>query len=563
MSFIETVRAHYAVPEPPRVAPGTAAAPTSDTERWAAAALTAECEKVRTTTEGSRNDALNTAAFSLGQIVGGCGLDETIVVDALTHAGRTAGLEPGEIAATIRSGIAAGARTPRYAPERPPRPEITTWTPPIGPPATAPDPWDTTTDPATAPTGPEALWGARPDLDHIRTFARARRACPWAVLGVVLARIIVATPKTLVLPPFVGADASLNLFVGIVGPSGSGKGASEACAADAVHVGHIDAAGVGSGEGIAHLFMRRERNEAVQHRHAVLMRVAEIDTLAALGDRRGATLLPELRKAWSGEDLGFAYADPTKALPLPAHSYRLAMVAGIQPARAQWVLDDSDGGTPQRFLWMPAVDPDAPDEPPPCPDALIWRAPTFGALAKNRSTGNFYMTVCAEARNIIDANRLARLRGNGDALDGHALLARLKVAAALALLAQRLDITDDDWALSGHIAAISDWTRERVIDGLRREAAKKNQGKALAEAERTVVIDQHVDDAAIKRACQHVTRKLKGAPDGLTQGDLNRTMNSRLRGHLDAALDLLQTAGQITPGGGPEGTARWTLPKAL
>ena len=40
--------------------------------------------------------------------------------------------------------------------------------------------------------------------------------------------------------------------------------------------------------------------------------VPEVDTLTALGNRQGATLMPILRSAWSGEQLSFAYADPTQ-----------------------------------------------------------------------------------------------------------------------------------------------------------------------------------------------------------------------------------------------------------
>ena len=103
------------------------------------------------------------------------------------------------------------------------------------------------------------LWTARPILAHVRDFARARRVSPWAVLGVVLARVCTATPPFVVLPPLIGARCQLNTFVGLVGPSGSGKDAAARAAEDAVPVGPIDTAGVGSGEGIAHQFVTYKR----------------------------------------------------------------------------------------------------------------------------------------------------------------------------------------------------------------------------------------------------------------------------------------------------------------
>lgn len=80
----------------------------------------------------------------------------------------------------------------------------------------------------------ESFWGTRPVLGHLHAFARARRVAPWALLGVTLARVIAVVPPGVVLPAMVGSHGSLNLFVGIVGRSGAGKGTAESAAADAV-----------------------------------------------------------------------------------------------------------------------------------------------------------------------------------------------------------------------------------------------------------------------------------------------------------------------------------------
>lgn len=78
-------------------------------------------------------------------------------------------------------------------------------------------------------TTPEAdLWSARPALQHIRAFAYARLCSPWAVLGVALLRVLHHVPPWVTLPPLIGGRGSLNAFVALVGPPGSGKGAAEA-----------------------------------------------------------------------------------------------------------------------------------------------------------------------------------------------------------------------------------------------------------------------------------------------------------------------------------------------
>src|SRR4051812_18769295 len=73
----------------------------------------------------------------------------------------------------------------------------------------------------------EHFWKTRPILTHIQQFARARYVAPWAVLGAVLTHVVAATHPRVQLPATIGSEASLNLFVGLVGAAGAAKGASE------------------------------------------------------------------------------------------------------------------------------------------------------------------------------------------------------------------------------------------------------------------------------------------------------------------------------------------------
>lgn len=94
------------VPRPQPPAPRQA-------DAWARAALAEEVAAVRGSTEGTRNHALNRAAFSLGQLVAGGHLDVDEVTAQLTAAATGAGLHEREAAATIASGLRAGQRQPR------------------------------------------------------------------------------------------------------------------------------------------------------------------------------------------------------------------------------------------------------------------------------------------------------------------------------------------------------------------------------------------------------------------------------------------------------------------
>jgi len=90
---------------------------------WAKAALERECKAVAAAQPGTRNTALNTAAFNLFQIVAGGGLEEQEVRDRLFEAAETCRLVADDgaaaVEATIESGAQAGKKQPRTRPQPP------------------------------------------------------------------------------------------------------------------------------------------------------------------------------------------------------------------------------------------------------------------------------------------------------------------------------------------------------------------------------------------------------------------------------------------------------------
>jgi Bifunctional DNA primase/polymerase, N-terminal len=80
---------------------------------YAMAALRGETQRVAAARPGTRNDTLNRAAFSLGQLVAAGLLPPVPVITGLISAATRAGLPEEEAARTVRSGIAGGARKPR------------------------------------------------------------------------------------------------------------------------------------------------------------------------------------------------------------------------------------------------------------------------------------------------------------------------------------------------------------------------------------------------------------------------------------------------------------------
>lgn len=81
--------------------------------KWASAALDYECRNVRLSVEGNRSNALNTAAYNLGQIVADGNLSQSTVENNLITAALQTGLSESEARATIASGLKAGLSNPR------------------------------------------------------------------------------------------------------------------------------------------------------------------------------------------------------------------------------------------------------------------------------------------------------------------------------------------------------------------------------------------------------------------------------------------------------------------
>jgi hypothetical protein len=383
------------------------------------------------------------------------------------------------------------------------------------------------------------FFDSRPELQHVRDFARARRTCPWSTLGVVLVRAVCQIPYWKAIPPRVGGRMSLNSFLALVGPPAGGKGGSTAAGREAVmfldpytaHPSETMELALGSGEGIAKTFLG-SGEDAV---HTALFMVSEVDTLTNLGRRQGSTLDAELRKMWAGEELGFANAQKDTRTRVERHTYRAGLIVGVQPGRAENLLGAADGGTPQRFLWMPVLDPEMPQVAPPPLSALEVKLPTW-------RKGD--LEIPQAAYDAIDAHQLAMHRGEGvDPLDGHSLVTRLKVAAGLMVLDGRQEMNEDDWTLARSIMAMSDSTRATVQNALADKSRLANKARALAAVER----DEYAQGRKFDAAKKAILARLERLPEGehLARNDLRKKIRADHRDYFDAAIDDLVTAEMI------------------
>lgn len=90
---------------------------TRGTTPYGKAALDEEARKVSSAREGTRNDTLNAAAFALGQLVAGGEIESHEAEHELLAAAAACGLSQDEARKTIASGLKAGERDPRSAPQ--------------------------------------------------------------------------------------------------------------------------------------------------------------------------------------------------------------------------------------------------------------------------------------------------------------------------------------------------------------------------------------------------------------------------------------------------------------
>lgn len=372
---------------------------------------------------------------------------------------------------------------------------------------------------------------------------------PWAVLGVVLTNVLYTIPPSVMLPNTVGTRASLNLFVAITGRSGSGKGAALGVADEVLNLGGIEPINrqtPGSGEGISPCFVGRESRNGpvVQHTTAVSFDLPEIDALTALSDRSGSTLHAILRQMWSGERLGFAYRSLEARLPVEANTYRATMTAGVQPERAAALLDAASGGTPQRFVFVPATDPrcgiDVPTEP----------EPLRLAITADDWDGVSTLTVPAVAAAAVREARGAASRGEEHALDGHALLTQLKVSQALAVLVGRRLMTEDDWNRAGVVMAKSAETRRSVQAAVARVGEEKTRAAGKHDSLRTASAYEADDYRVRQNILKHLPR------EGCLRSALRNKINRRDRDLFDEEVGSLVAVGAVVV----EGDPAWIAP---
>lgn len=378
------------------------------------------------------------------------------------------------------------------------------------------------------------FWESRNYLKLIYQAALSRMASPWAVLACCAARILCLVPPSITLPAIIGGPGSLNWFAAISAKSGGGKGAAMAVASRLADA-EIVVRGIGSGEGMIEAY-RRSAKDPEDYVESVLFSIDEIDSLGAMGGRTGQTTMAIVRQGFSGEKLGYSYRG-RQSETVAAHTYRMAIVASVQPERAGVLFDDAGGGTPQRFMWFPGRDKRITAQPPDWPiDSQGYERVLPLISRRDLSAGT--VAVPPIVPQTIRQARAASMSGDDNALDSHALYCREKFAYSLAYMDGRTGIDETDWRLSGIAAGVSDWCRTKAQEGYEagkhRQSRERGSLRAIENDERDIV-EQQAYTTHIQRIVTGIVKTIKDNGP-LTRGALNKKIAHRDRPRLSAAL---------------------------
>jgi hypothetical protein len=423
---------------------------------------------------------------------------------------------------------------------------------------------------------PEEFWGARELFKRIRQAAWAGGSHPDAVLACVLARAAGAIGHEVLFDSGRGAPGTLSLFVCLLAPTGIGKTDAYNAATTLVRLpSHLtdefgepnpdvfrDGLGLSSGEGIAETFIGTVEEETgrtvskgrgsratlepetVRKRKVVRHRACffndEGETITTLmSERKGSTLGPTLRMAWSGAALSQANASEDRFRYVPKRQYGMGVIIGYQPDVAVDLLAGVGPGTPQRFLWFGAQDTEMPE------DEHAWPEP-ITLPAEGAPTG--VIEFPAEIKSWLRRQHRGKHRGEivVDPMDSHEPLMRCKLTALLCYLDGRMVVDPDDWVLAGMIWAVSCAIRDRLIEHRDRQAAEDKERRREERISETVALEVAKQSVGkdIERVARRIARKVHDSFEPLKAYAVRKDFG-RDKPHFDAAVGHAEEMGWV------------------
>lgn len=381
------------------------------------------------------------------------------------------------------------------------------------------------------------FWNRSPQLQKVAHIAAVKEISPWGLLLAVQLHRLSHIPPNVVLvdrdgtPDTIGGlfgGTSLNMFAGLVGETGDGKSSVFKKASGLLPPSHTPISD-GTGQGLVKSIAETEKvtTEDGQklsepyyitrfNRHSLVVHAPEIGTLSSEFAREGSKTASMMRSLWSGETVGMTTGDRDRRVTLPSNMYRIVGMWGVQPEKAAAIIEDVDGGDPQRFAWAPvweyreksdllAVRHD--------PGQVTFPLPVFGQVGSNPFgvSGGEMPTeyrdgdplpapiwvqwshdMCTDVTAFNNEFKKSKRAFGGPYNDrdpaqaeeyralkvkSHFVLTRIKLAAIMGFLHGRPDPTNLDWELAGYqmevstreLAGIWKRTNQAVLDAIVRD----------------------------------------------------------------------------------------------
>lgn len=501
-------------------------------------------ERLDSVTEHARRgwagfrDTLRDASFEIGGYVGGGRLSYDEAQQALGQAIMYAGQFPDKydllwIAQGLDDGSAKPIKVEKDPPPRPNPKEVSK------------------KGPRRLPLISDQVWDRRPWLRAIRDRAQETTAVPDATLGAALAIYSSSVDHQIKVRTGIKDDLGLSLLVGVVGGSGLGKSTGWKLAKR--EFAPLDAprpSPTPTGEGLAEKLMGwvehtdpssgKSHKKHEQVRHSALFTIGEGAAMNVTMERNGATLGPVLRQVFSDEDLGTTTASEERHRDIPGGSYVMGVVVLYQETTAMKIINDTDTGTAQRFLWFSGHSPSAPATG--APPAYRMVAPSVTALPREElPDGTNSYVLCVEP--AITARLRAEdaeKRDNyslGDAnRDSQKPAVVAKVAALACLIEGRTLVTQDDWELGEELYAASRAVQDELIE-LAEEQDRAKRREAAAKAGESDHVRKTFMTQVGNVAASIVKKALKvGRP--ITKREITQAINSKKRAYIPEALDM-------------------------
>lgn len=416
-----------------------------------------------------------------------------------------------------------------------------------------------------APDTDYSWFSQSPTLRHIMQWSQAQWANPWAGLLVVLTRFSADLPPNVQLPRLGSLPrASLNQFSALVGASGKGKSAYITGVDESLWPRPIGSTEVAktfvpsTGQGLIGYYTERRKDTTtgtwvdMQVETQGLAIIDEIDSLEALAKQDGSTLLSTLKTLWTGGGTGNQNATQDRRRNLSAHSYRLALLAGVQPGLGEVLFNKQAalGGLPQRFVFANTVDATLSRERGHVPDPgklerVVHPSLPFPQILRaggheTRDGELLVLPIQADVVAELMDNQIAiRLEESG-ALNGHWMLAKLKIAALLSILHGEAGVSRHWFDQAQVVMAHSDRTRDMLIDTIKRAASAENIAKAKGDAERIMASELTI----VHRTADRIVDVLRVSAN-LSLGEITPRLSPSMRASAEAAIAMLADQGRV------------------